>query len=143
MADDPRPDNEDAAQQGLTLRPLLSRRHQAAFEREGLAWLLDQKVADPLYEERVHRIIVQLRAAMVCRAFLEHVGWTPPPEDLRDFMGSTGPLFSRRNWVRRNYSDLAGLIEHLPVTPLIRRIFWALNKEANEAKHQTWFNSRM
>ena len=104
---------------------------------------MDQVVPDPLYEERIHRIIVQLRAAMVCRAFLEHVGWTPPERDLMGLMGPNGPLPMSRNYVRQNYADLAGLIEEMPIPGKLKRIFWFLNDEANEAKHCTWFNSRL
>ena len=131
--------------EGPCLRPLLSRRHQSAFDKEGLGWLLDTVIPDPLYEERVQRIIVQLRAAAVCRAFLERVDWRPPPEDRMDpsRLGYVGIIRPSRFAVRRNYTDLAVLIDALPVSEKIKHIFWFLNREANEAKHQSLFNSRL
>ena len=95
---------------------------------------MDTVIPDPLYEGCVQRIIVQLRAAAVCRAFLERVDWRPPQEDR---MGRS--QFA----VYRNYTDLAVLIDALPVSQKIKRIFWFLNREANEAKHQSMFNSRL
>ena len=114
-----------AADDALCLRPLLSKRHVDAFEKEGLAWILDMQVPDPLYAERTQRIVTQLRAAAVLRAFLEQVGW------------------SQRDVHRGDYAELSAIIPLLSVPEKIKRILWFLNREANEAKHQRIFASRL
>ena len=105
----------------MILRTFLGRAHARALQNTGL---LDLEVADPLLEERLVRIRAQITAALAIRLVLTEMGFTVPDSiDLRPLVdiGQQHGIFGARE---------AGVLLQI-------------NREANEAKHELVFASRL
>ena len=105
----------------LVLRTFLSDAMTRALEHTGL---LDREVEDPLLEERLHRIRRQLTAALVIHGALQELKIDAP-----------------------NTIDLLPLIEICRHFGIIGRteakVLMDINGDANEAKHQLHFVSKL
>ena len=108
-----------------TLRVFLSDRQQRAFPPLGM---IDRWVNDPQVAERMHFFQAQVTAAYGLRSALGDIGVQVP---LRD----------------RNSLDLVPLAQHARHHRLISRaeyhILVDINNQANAAKHQVRFPSRL
>ena len=105
----------------MMLRTFLANAHVRALQRTGL---LDLEVSDPLLEERLIRIRTQITAALAIRLMLTEMGFgVPDSVDLRPLVEicRAQEIFGDRE---------VGVLLHI-------------NKEANEAKHQLVFPSRL
>ena len=105
----------------MLLRTFLGRAHARALEATGL---LDREVTDPLREERLIRIRAQITAALALRSVLAEMGFPVP--------GSI---------------DLCPLVEVARVNSILNRreaaVLLRINADANEAKHELEFRSRL
>ena len=108
-----------------SLRAFLSNRHQRAFTPWGI---IDRVVDDPQVGERMHYFMAQVTAAYGLRSALEDIG---VEVRLRD----------------RNSLDLCPLAQlarhHQLITRVEYRILMEINDQANTAKHQVRFPSRL
>ena len=105
----------------MILRTFLSLAHARALRNTGL---LDLEVADPLLEERFVRIRAQITAALALRKLLTEIGFPVPDSiDLRPLVeiGWQEEILGKRE---------AAVLLHV-------------NREANEAKHELVFPSRL
>ena len=105
----------------MLLRTFLGRAHASALEATGL---LDREVTDPLLEERLIRIRAQITAALALRSVLAEMGFPVP-----------GTI------------DLCPLVEVARVNSILNRrqaaVLLRINADANEAKHELEFWSRL
>ena len=105
----------------LRLALLVSRAHQRALHACGI---LERSVQDFLFEERLLRIQAQLTAAIAIREILTEMGFEVP-----------------------NTIDLAPLVEIAGTECIFNRrecdVLLQINREANEAKHDMVFRSRI
>ena len=105
-----------------SLRLLLSTAHQRGLRR--VSRLLDEEADDPLFAERMQRIHVQIVAAFALRSMLKEMGIAT-----------------------RNLLDLHDLVDTAASYRLLDRrqvgILKELNRQANEAKHNLVFPSRL
>ena len=105
----------------MILRTFLSHAHARALRSTGI---LDLEVSDFLLEERLTRIRAQITAALAIRQVLTDMGFEVP--DTIDLL----PLV-----VICKAQGIFGARE--------AKVLMQLNKEANEAKHQLVFASRL
>ena len=105
----------------MLLCTFLGRAHARALEATGL---LDREVTDPLLEERLIRIRAQITAALALRSVLAEMGFPVP-----------GTI------------DLCPLVEVARVNSILNRreaaVLLRINADANEAKHELEFRSRL
>ena len=106
----------------LRLRLLVSDTHARGLAETGL---LDRDVEDPLFEERMHRIRTQLTSTLALRQILFELEIDNVPATL----------------------DLAPLVTLAKQEDILGRtgtgILMQLNNDANEAKHDLIFQSRL
>ena len=105
----------------MRLRTFIGLAHARALEATGL---LDREVIDPLLEERLIRIRAQITAALALRTLLTEMGFIVPPSiDLRPMVATA--------------------CDHHIINRREASILLQLNMEANEAKHELEFQSRL
>ena len=117
-----------------SLRPLLSSRHVEALggNTSTPSWLLDRIIEDPLLEERLEHIRVQIFAAQALHSVLAEMSLLPSAFGLVDIaQQDTVYLFMLIEAGQR-----AGILNH-PEAGILRE----LNKRANNAKHKLIFRS--
>ena len=104
------------------LRWLLSERHIDGFR--DTPGLLDIETFDPHSQERIQRIYCQLTAALVLKQRLEQL--QVPTGNRLDLLELIDKAFT------------LGIIDDR-----VARILQVINHEANEAKHELYFRSRL
>ena len=104
-----------------SLRTFVSEAHARALAATGL---LDKEVVDPLLEERLVRIQAQIYASLGLHALLTEMGFE---------IGAS--------------IDLSPLVRFAEAHQILGRrevaVLLTINREANEAKHELVFRSRM
>ena len=112
-----------------SLRPLLSSRHVEALggNTSTPSWLLDRIIEDPLLEERLEHIRVQIFAAQALHSVLAEMSLLPSAFGLVDMVDLIMLIEAGKR---------AGILNN-PEAGILRE----LNKRANNAKHKLIFRS--